>query len=110
MAQYAQYATQSNGKPIINPNQNKTLPSTLFRFMIGRRPTKIKGTCDIYNRNKLDTLKDRMIVLLTCMRNRYILIFLVTMAITSSWTIAESKNVKTVAESLETRCDERDAW
>jgi hypothetical protein len=72
--------THKKGKPIINPIQKNRFPTVLFRLMIGIRPTAIIGNWTIYQ--SATTLQ--RVGQLTCIKNRYGLIFFDTTAITNS--------------------------
>jgi hypothetical protein len=89
--------THKKGKPIINPIQKNKFPTVLFRLMIGIRPTAIIGNWTIYQ--SATTLQ--RVGQLTCIKNRYGLIFLDTTAITNSWQHAERRKVTNVADVLD---------
>ena len=65
--------------------------------MIGIRPTAIIGNWTIYQ-SATARLRDSQ---LTCIKNRYGLIFFDTTAITNSWQHAERRKVTNVADVLE---------
>ena len=51
-AQYATYATQSNGKPAYRPSQKVTFPMSLFCLIAGIRPMSIIGIWTIWSRKR----------------------------------------------------------